>query len=642
MANVSDRAKLVEVQSTIFDRDNREISTTGSKLTLAPRSESTFLHEPIRLNKPKLWSPDDPYLYRVQTVIRENGKSLDEISNPLGFRWFKFDAEQGFFLNGKSVKLRGTNRHQDYAGIANAVPDALHVCDLEIIKENGFNFLRLADYPQDPSVLEAADRLGLLIWEEIPIVNLITISEAFSENSKTMLLDMIRQHRNHPSIIIWGYMNEVFLRSPKTEADLTETTKLARELERICKAEDPSRATGIAFDHGSRENYYKSGLAEVTDVVGWNLYFGWYHDTFPDFGKFIDEQHRRLPSRPLIISEYGANADRRLHSVEPKRFDSTIEWQQMFHESYLRQINERKFIVGSAIWNQFDFGSEFRGETIPHLNQKGMYTYDRRPKDISYFYRARFSQRPVLHLAVRDRKFRSGTVRQMIDAYTNFPAAKLFHNGRSIGTKAAVDGKVSWPVALIGGRNRFTLRALDTKTRTQYSDTTDVHFSDYDSQFRSGFRDIAVNVGSNAEFVGDGGIVWAADKAYVKGSWGSSEGAKAISTGRNALGTLEDPLFQTMVSGTIKYRFDVPEGNYKLDLRFVEPEFRDPGKRIFDVWLNGVRLAENVDLARDVGFMRGSTRKFHLTIEDASGLLIEVTPTTGTAVLSGIRLTKAF
>ena len=267
--------------------------------------------------------------------------------------------------------------------MGNAVPDSINVRDLEIIKENGFNFLRLAHYPQDPSVLEAADRLGLLIWEEIPIVNLINTSDEFAGNSKQMLREMIRQHRNHPSIIIWGYMNEVFLNRKISDELVQKTVKLARELEEICRTEDASRATAIAFDHGKKDLYESSGLNSITNIVAWNLYHGWYYEKFEDFGKFLDLQHKKFPKTPLIVSEYGAGSDERIHSLKPKAFDFSVEWQQQFHESYVRQIEERDFIAGGAVWNQFNFGSEFRGDSISPYQSKR--SFDIRPKTERYF-----------------------------------------------------------------------------------------------------------------------------------------------------------------------------------------------------------------------------------------------------------------
>ena len=134
--------------------------------------------------------------------------------------------------------------------------------------------------------------------------------------------------------------------------------------------------------------------SNVVFVKFWpkELLFGWYSATVEDFGKYLDDQHRRFPKRPLIVSEYGANADRRLHSTEPRRFDSTVEYQRLYHESYVAQMEARPYLSGSALWNEFDFGAELRGETIPHLNQKGMYTFDRKPKDIHFFYKAKLSK----------------------------------------------------------------------------------------------------------------------------------------------------------------------------------------------------------------------------------------------------------
>ncbi len=642
VVNSGNSAKQIEIVSTIFDAENRQISSLNSKLKIGAKAETGFEQTSKEIKDPRLWSPAEPNLYRVQTIIRENGKDLDEITNPLGFRWFRFDAAEGFFLNGKPLKLRGTNKHQDYKGLGNAVPDALMVRDMELIKENGFNFVRLGHYPHDPSVLEAADRLGLLIWEEIPIVNLITISPQFNENSKTMLRDMIRQQRNHPSIILWGYMNEIFLRSPKTDADISETFKLAQELEKICKTEDSSRATAIAFDGGNTERYYTSGLAEVTDVVGWNLYQGWYSGVFEDFGKFLDAQHKRLPTRPLIVSEYGANADQRLHSLAPKRFDSTIEWQRTFHEIYLAAINERKFIAGSAIWNQFDFGAEYRGETIPHLNQKGMFTYDRQPKDISFFYKANFSREPVLRIATHDWRFRSGTPPQTVDVYSNLAEVELFQNGVSRGKKTvSALKKASWEIVLKDGRNSFT--AQGSSDKNLLSDSADVHFTDTTRPFDNSFREIAVNVGSNADFIDASNCLWTTDQAYKTGSFGFvGSAAKPISTLRNALGSFDDPLFQTMSEGLTAYKFDVPDGDYEIDLRFAEPKFAGGGERVFGVKINGQTVLESLDLAAKVGLMQAFSQKFGISAREKQGISIEFIAIKDKPILSGVRLKRKF
>ena len=637
VVNKSASARSLQVSSAIIDRRGRQVATSSSTVRVGPNSTAEFRQSSIKVSRPMLWSPDTPNLYSVRTRVHENGGVVDESANPLGFRWFKFDPEKGFFLNGKHLKLRGTNRHQDIAGMANAVPDDLHVRDLEIIKENGFNFLRLAHYPQDPSVLDAADRLGLIIWEEIPIVNPIHISETFNANAKTMLREMISQHRNHPSIIMWGYMNEVYLRAPRDSEQLARATvNLARELENICRTEDPGRVTVIAFHGGSLALYYGSGLVDVTQVVGWNLYQGWYSATFEDFSKFVDEFHRKYPNRPLIISEYGANADRRVHAINPIRFDSSIEWQQKFHEYYLREIEARAFIAGAAIWNQFDFASEFRGETIPHINQKGMYTYDRQPKDVSYFYRANYSSDPVIHIATHDWPKRSGPKTQTVVVYTNLENVELFNNGVSLGTAAVgPQKKATWEVTFKPGRQE--LKAVGKVGTKTVLDRAVVEYIDPAST-----DVIAINCGANTEAIDTSGTIWQADvPASGARAWSVIQrDSKTVDTRVNVLGTSDDAIFQTMREGASTYAFSVPDGRYEVELRFTEPKFKAAGERIFSVKFNDQPFFDRLDIFAAAGYMTQFTRQATVTVTGGEGFSIEFVPIANLPVVSGIRVRR--
>lgn len=619
----------VTIKTAIFDPAGKQVSEDSKSLRAHVGRETRVSHD-FRLPSPKLWSPDSPSLYRVVTRVFDRDIVIDEVSQPLGFRWYSFDAAKGFSLNGKPLKLRGTNRHQDHAGLGNALPDSYHVRDLEIIKENGFNFLRLAHYPQDPSVLEAADRLGLLIWEEIPIVNQTHVSKGFNDNARLMLREMIRQHRNHPSIILWGYMNEVYLPVPKTEEHIKATVDLAKELEAICKAEDPTRSTAIAFDWGARDKYNASGLGSVTDVVGWNLYHGWYYETFDDFGKFMDDQHRRYPTRPLIVSEFGANADRRVHSDTPRRFDSSVEWQQMYHESFLEQIEARSYIAGSAIWNQFDFASEFRGETIPHINQKGMYTFDRQPKDISFLYQANYSTRPVLHIAARDRQKRSGSSRQPIKIYTNLAEVELFHNGRSLGKQTGNERVRIWDVDLVTGLNTFSAigDGVTDVAEVTYIDPSDTSV-------------IAINVGSSTEVADAGGVLWQADVRAEGARWRLIEGASnQAETLRNILGTIDDALFQSGREGDFAYSFSVPDGEYEIDLRFVERKHNAQSLRIFKVVVNGFDPFGPIDLFAEAGMLRQVSRKVRIAGVGGRGIEVRLEGVKDVATLSGISIKR--
>jgi len=641
LENASITERNVQVVSTVLDARGRVVGTSTSNVKARPKQDFTFIQLTNRIADPQLWSPETPYLYTIKTVVKEKGRILDNRTDTFGFRWFEFDGEKGFSLNGKPLKLRGTNRHQDYAGLGNAVPDALQVKDMELIKDAGFNFVRLAHYPQSAAVLAAADRLGLMIWEEVPIVNYITVSPAFTQNSEQMLIEMVRQHRNHPSVIMWGYMNEIFLRPPSNvnrETLHTETVNLARRLDHLSRLEDPTRPTTIAF-HGS-EVYNTTGLGEVARITGWNLYSGWYSRTFDDFGKFVDDQHARYPNRPLIISEYGANGDRRLHSTSPRRFDSTIEYQRMFHESYLAQINARPYIAGTAIWNEFDFAAEQRGETIPHLNQKGMFTYDRKPKDIHYLYKANYSTSPVLHIAVRDWVRRAGVDRTpaRIDVYSNLAEVELFHNGVSLGKKSPNDlRKITWDAILREGRNTFTAKGRGAKKAVTDSATVDYTAVTVNSP------QIAINVGSNAQFIDENNVIWLADQAYKPGSWGFvGEEIKTIFSeppDRNVLGTLSDPLFQTMQENLTGYRFDVPAGNYQVDLLFAEMKFDKPGERIFDVKVNGKLVLEKLDLVKQVGPQQAFIQQCR--VSSAGGINIEFNAVKGKPILSGVRIKRS-
>ncbi|MDR2863070.1 MAG: hypothetical protein LBV54_04235, partial [Puniceicoccales bacterium] len=209
---------------------------------------------------PLLWSPEAPNLYTFTFRLRATSDNaptvVDQVTLRHGFRWFEFTPDNGFFLNGKPCKLVGVSRHQDRPGFGPALSDAQHDADLRRIKEVGFNFLRLAHYQQDDYVLQRCDELGLLIWEEIPLVNVIAPrayppSEILAANATSMLTDMVTQHRHHPSIIIWGLGNEISYSTQDEHAELHEfELRLIRDLNTLAHRLDPTRKT-IIVSHDS-------------------------------------------------------------------------------------------------------------------------------------------------------------------------------------------------------------------------------------------------------------------------------------------------------------------------------------------------------------------------------------------------------
>lgn len=637
--------KTIEVVSLVLDHRGRSVAELRTPLTLPSDTAAHFEQTSAVIPGPRLWSPDSPYLYRVLVEIREGERTLDRVESPLGFRWFDIDPDSGVWLNGERISLKGTNRHQDRAGYGNALPDRAHREDVQLIKETGFNFLRLAHYPQDPSVLEEADRLGLLVWEEIPIVNRITTSDEFAGNAETMLVEMIRQHYNHPSILFWGYMNEVLLRPPDPEPPgyRERVVELARRLEARAQAEDATRFTAMAHSRGEIDN--GTGLQDVTDVMGMNLYFGWYYGRLETLGAFLDSLHLRHPDRPLIISEYGAGSDERVHSDAPEAFDFSVEYQQRFHESQLQQIRASPYLLGSAVWNQFDFGSKNRHDTRPDINQKGLFRLDREPKDVASYYRALLIDEPVLHIAVRESARRAGSRpadrTQPVKVYTNLEEIQLFHAGGSVGSRPVVGGHAVWSVPLRPGANPLRAQGV-TAGGELVEDAFSVHYADAAPLFTDSAGDmvtLAVNAGGDYDYVDALGTTWLADRTYERGGWGQ-EGGETARTHHRIYGTDDEPLFQATLEGTTVYRFDVTDGLHEVRLAVVEIRHDEPGRRIFGVRVNGDPVFTTLDPAGKYGRYVAIERSVRVRAADGNGIVVRLDARAGQPTISGIRVTR--
>lgn len=668
--------RLLDAAGQLMDEQHRRV-----RLAVGQRQSWEQAFRPVR--QPQLWSPAAPYLYRVVTRISEagNAEALDEVSVPLGLRWFRFDAAAGFFLNGQPLKLIGASRHQDFAGLGNALPDALHEHDVQLLKEMGGNFLRIAHYPQAPAVLRACDRLGILVSEEIPVVNQITPSAAFTANCQTMLREMIRQHHNHPSVIIWTYMNEVLLRRDTKQPEaqqqlyLRQVARLARTLDSLARREDPTRATMLVM-HGDFGLYQRAGLTRIPQVVGWNLYSGWYSGQFEGFGAFLDRHHQELPDKPLLVTEYGADADYRLHALAPLRFDKAQEYALLFHQAYLAAIRARPFVAGAAVWNLADFGSESRQEANPHLNTKGLLTFDRQLKDSYLFYQANLLQAPFVRIGGRGWRLRSGPMagpdslwcRQPVTVFSNQPAVALRVNGREFGTQPTVQGMAVFQVPFADGRNW-----LETNTVGPGA-TSDAAAVDFQLQpvpmtsSQGPFKELNVSLGDQRYFCDEAlHQVWVPEQPYQPGSWGYVGGEAFRLPGnsrlpygsdRDILGTDYDAVYETQRVGIEQFRLDVPAGEYELTLHFAElqnlasteklvynldaagaaPAAEVPGRR-FGVRVNGQLLLSEVSAA--AGLLPQRALRMSLQVRVArEGLKLEFPAAQGAAILNGLQVKR--
>lgn len=688
IVNTQEKARNILVETSLIDKDQQVVVSDSRPFTVLPGETKDFTSSNLVLTHPSLWSPDSPYLYTVLTRIysfeKEHKKEvLDELVLPLGLRWYEFDDQNRFILNGKPLKLVGANRHQDMPGIGSALLNEHHRNDYQHIRDLGMNFVRLAHYPQAKAVYETCDRLGLLVWTEMPGTVRITQSEAFTENSLNMQREHIRQTRNHPSVVFYGYMNEVMIqlfgggnrKMPEAErrqiADAT--VELAEKLEALTKEEAPSHNTVMAVHYTSYidDGYNQYGLADVPDVLGWNLYFGWYYGDMEDLTTYLADQHERFPHRPLIMSEYGPGADVRNHSDTPLPWDFTEDYQLVMHESYLTQMMNMPWLAGFAAWNFADFGSERRGDALPQINQKGLVNHDRSEKAVTNLYRAWFSDQPILHIALRNYTQRggiedragSGAGTHPVKIYSNADKVELFLNGTSLGTKAVTGHQVVFEVPFEDGSN--LLAAVDDRGVT---DEIEIDYVLYSRPLVADKpKSIAVNVGAHWSYQDPSTKkLWLADRTYTPGLWGYVGGKPRIQTGgrqnktgisNDILGTQNDPLFQTFVEGIQSYRFDVKQALYEVEICFTEPNRRtreEPliynfemgmetdlgaGERVFSVEINGKRVLYDLNLARQYGPLRAATYRFRIFAEGDEGINVKFVPREGDPVLSGISVT---
>jgi len=678
--NVQLTIKLADLNGNILKEIKNTIQLNANALNSFDFTEKTITGY-------KLWSPEEPNLYKVTATITDlsTGVSIDEVSEPLGFRYYSFDAAKGFFLNGKSYKLIGANRHQDYMGLGNALPDNLHLKDMKLLKETGLNYLRIAHYPQDKAIVEACDKLGIIASIEIPLVDKITESQEFYDNTKNMAIEMQKQYYNHPSIFIWCYMNELLLHRPFQDRSLGDNvadrervyldnmTKLAQDLHNQSKLLDPYRPT-MFVHHQWFLIYNEAKLVTIPDIIGWNLYPGWYGNDIKQLDTFLLKMHRaKAPTKPVIITEYGAGADIRIRTNSPIRYDHSVEWMNYYHEYYLNAIKKYDFVSGSAIWNQVDFGSEGRKDVTPHINNKGMFTMDRKPKDVAYFYKANLSKKPFVKIAPVQYENRVGLQdsaksysSQKIWVYTNLEKVELYVNRKPIVDKVtAVNGIAYFTIPFVNGEN--IIEAIAVSEGLIVKDLAKIQFTMIPLNFADSdiaFKCINVNCGAHFNYTDNTGQLWMPDKAYQKGNYGFIGGETYYNntvpgTNKDIWGTLDEPLYQTARTGNLTYKFDVKDGEYEIYLHLAEilsdKEMdklsynlgNDAGEkklseRVFTISVNNKPIAERINLTRDFGENRAGIIKIKVTTTNNEGINLDFKNEIGASLINGIQIRSLY
>jgi beta-galactosidase len=443
--------------ATVLDANGNPVASSEEKITLAPSVTAPYWLRVI-VPQPHLWNGrKDPYLYKAVVELRSADEAVDSVEQPLGLRFYSVDPDKGFFLNGQPYHLHGVDKHQDRFNKGWAVSEADLDEDISLIKEMGCTVIRCAHYQHSDYFYSLCDKAGILVWAEIPQVNEIRDTPQFEETSRNQLLDLIRQNVNHPSIFVWSLFNEI--RGSKGSDD---PHRELQDLKITANGEDPTRPTVAATCVSILPEMNK-----IPDLLGWNIYPGWYNGTKEDYGAVLDQHGHDSRTGGIGISEYGAGANTTQHEQNPQQPKPTgqwhpEEWQAEVHEAAWAAIKARPFIWGSFVWNMFDFAVSTRHEGgLPGLNDKGLVTYDRKTKkDAFFFYKANWSDEATLYITSRRFIERTNAVTD-VKIYSNAEKVELLVNGASLGEMSnATNCVFIWKNAeLKPGENQVEARA---------------------------------------------------------------------------------------------------------------------------------------------------------------------------------------
>jgi beta-galactosidase len=403
-------------------------SQTSSRVRLEPWSQ-VEVEQKLLIPNAKLWSPDEPNLYTLASTIEGH----DQVETTFGVRTLRWDARRGFFLNGKPLKIKGTCNHQNHAGVGTAMPDRLHEWRVRKLKEMGSNAYRCSHYAATPELLDICDRLGMLVMAENRLAG---SGPEFLDDFKSM----IRRDRNHPSIILWSIGNEEHTIQWKVAGE-----RIGRTLVRTAHQLDPTRKVTCAMhDRGLGE-----GFANVVDVHGWNyIHVG-----------DIEAFHQRRPEQRIVGSEEGSTVTTRgVYKDDPKRgyvsaYDVRAPKWGSTAEKWWTFFDARPWLAGGFVWTGFDY----RGEPIPYKwpctsSHFGLMDLCGFPKDLYWYYRAWWTDEPVLHVFPHWNWEKSSRDPIDVRAYSNCDEVELLVNDRSHGRKSVVhNSHVAWSVKYAPG-----------------------------------------------------------------------------------------------------------------------------------------------------------------------------------------------
>jgi beta-galactosidase len=430
----------VSVYSYITDRTGKVLVKTSAQKIALGVHKNTTVKQKLNLNNARLWSLDDPYLYRIISVVKSGNQIVHQTKTRFGIKNVRFDAKEGFFLNGKHLKIQGTNNHQDHAGIGSALPNYMQYYRIKLLKEMGSNSYRTSHNAPTPELLDACDSLGMLVLDEQRLLN--SSPEYVDQFNR-----LIKRDRNHPSVFLWSIGNE--------EQNIQGNDygkKIAQTLLAIQQDLDPTRTSTYAAD---MPNVFK-GVNEVIPIRGFN---------YREYA--VADYHRDHPNQPLLGTEMGSTVTTRgiyekdsIRAYVPDQ-DITHPWWASKAETWWKLAAENDFWLGGYVWTGFDYRGEPTPYKWPNISSHfGIMDVCGYPKNIYYYYQSWWTDKDVLHISPHWNW--PEKVGKPIEVWVNSNAdeVELFLNGKSLGKKTMPrNSHLNWDVNYEPG----TLEAIGYK-----------------------------------------------------------------------------------------------------------------------------------------------------------------------------------
>jgi len=475
-------------------------SSTDERPDTGTAAADTLVIGELTVKDPRCWSPAHPMLYAVEVTVSGAGESCTRTER-IGFRHVEFADHGPFLLNGQRLLLHGTHRHEDHAGLGAAMTEDLMGSEMILMKKMGVNFIRLAHYQQSRIILDLCDSLGIFVWEEIPWCRGGLGGPIYKEQARRMLTNMIGQHFDHPSVILWGLGNENDWPGDFPEFDKEKIRDFMKALNSLAHHLDPSRSTVIR-----RCDF----CSDIPDVYSPSIWAGWYRGIFTEYKQTTEEEFKKIkhffhaewggdshagrhsenPDKALLAVRGGQGADERAGDASlyggAARVSKDGDWSESYicnlFDWHLKEQETMPWLTGTAQWVFKDFSTPLRPDNpIPYVNQKGVVERDLTPKEGYYVFQSYWTDVPMAHIYGHSWPVRWGDEGEgkMVKVYSNCDEATLFVNGKNCGTKQRNSqdfpaAGLRWTVSFQKGENMLKVIArkgkivVEDSVRQQY------------------------------------------------------------------------------------------------------------------------------------------------------------------------------